>query len=198
MHNVCDGALLASHKVANGCFNRIRDNNVAASPHHLYLAMTYREDPQKAFHQLTPYLLGALQHDGVLDGTEREEVVEEAMLQADIYHWTIVLDLSTRTGPSCTRLNLCSMSVHPVAHARCLNPTNWRPSLDWAPDGLTVACSGGDYDDDLNFWHGPSASVISTFQGCNLRERENSTCPFSQHWLTRTRPCLSHLPKNGS
>ena len=27
------------------------------------------------------------------------------------------------------------------------------------------------------------------------REGENPTCPFSQHWLMRTRPCLSHLPK---
>ena len=26
------------------------------------------------------------------------------------------------------------------------------------------------------------------------RERGNSTCPFSQHWLMRTCPCLSHLP----
>ena len=25
------------------------------------------------------------------------------------------------------------------------------------------------------------------------RERESSTCPFSQHWLMRTCPCLSHL-----
>ena len=26
------------------------------------------------------------------------------------------------------------------------------------------------------------------------RERGNSTCPFSQHWLMRTCPCSSHLP----
>ena len=154
VHSAHDGALLVTYTIASGCFDRLRDKNVAASPHHPFLAMTYRQDPQKAYQRLTPRLLGALHYDVVLEGVEQEAAVEEAILQADIRYWTIVLDMSTG-------------SVHFVAHARCLDPTNWRPSLGWAPDGLTVACSGGDYD-NLNVWHGPSASVIGTFKALNV------------------------------
>ena len=49
-------------------------------------------------------------------------------------------------------------------------------------------------------WEMPSCTGFSGFAWglitSQLRERErgNSTCPFSQHWLMRTCPCLSHLP----
>ena len=43
---------------------------------------------------------------------------------------------------------------------------------------------------DFCIWQGVLAGAKTERE----RERGNSTCPFSQHWLMRTCPCLSHLP----
>lgn len=156
VHSPCDGALLASHRVASGCFERLGSNNVAASPHHPYLAMTFRYDPQTALSRLTPGMREAL--FGPLQGAEQAQARREALLQADIKFWTLVLDLGSR-----------NRSVYPVAHGRCFYPAEWWLHLAWAPDGLTVACEKRrGHCTDLSFWHGPSASVIGSYERCGI------------------------------